>query len=741
MTPRRRARALLATVVAALAAGAALAWTPPTFATFCGEPAAYAWEDPAQAVAAFYAAQGSDPDVRGDPDCLPAARRQSIERSFGDALGWLRRLAFPATPAPGRLGPVFADVAGEPRVRVFLDDDAATADVLACWGTRDLLGLIRFGVTFARGLNRLDDRFVAAHELVHVVQGAQQLFRAASCEPGLPMWVTEGTADALAGAYLRQRVPGFRPSLGGYGPAVMGLRGFDASLTAADAPSLPGGRETERIYRTSSLFTFVAERWNAGGMDLWARAMATPAPVRDDGLAWIDAVLRDPALGVGQPLALVFPSFLASYADWGTTRWPHVGEAVWRHHAFGGCLTASLTPANPSFRLELDLENLAGACLEVRVSGLAGDQLAVVNAIARAPDVEGIDDLHLGFVRSDGRLYDPFPRDCELAEVLAPPAAAACVVQPWTGRRDARPGVPGFARIWPGETIYGGNPSSELLVFARAPADPTDVLHGNRTPKTYAIAFALETATVAVDGRSVGPVYASANFGAPGFAGPPRWPGDGETNAIDPSRMMFGQQLPGVASFAAAPAGGIYQIQFIEGDDLHEDGIRRAFGVELLDASIPFRAVGTFFGRLTGVDVTRPSLGSLIVATEPARVTVEAWTDDHVKLRVDATWCYNDEIERDERSDLARCRVERAFAATVWLPFGDGYDGDTPFASVDSPVQELYREVFARGVGFDVDALFTPPPALGGAPPSLELVGTIGQCFVTCMAEFSRCDE
>lgn len=200
MTPRRRARALLATVVAALAAGAALAWTPPTFATFCGEPAAYVWEDPSRALAAFYAAQADDPDVRGDPDCLPAARRQSIERSFGDALGWLSGMSFPATPAPDRLGPVFADVAGEPRVRVFLDDTAETADVLACWGTRGFLGLIRFGVTFARGLNRLDDRLVAAHELVHVVQGAQRLFRAASCDPGLPVWVTEGTADAFAGA-------------------------------------------------------------------------------------------------------------------------------------------------------------------------------------------------------------------------------------------------------------------------------------------------------------------------------------------------------------------------------------------------------------------------------------------------------------------------------------------------------------------------------------------------------------
>jgi hypothetical protein len=125
--------------------------------------------------------------------------------------------------------------------------------------------------------------------------------------------------------------------------------------------------------------------------------------------------------------------------------------------------------------------------------------------------------------------------------------------------------------------------------------------------------------------------------------------------------------------------------------------------------------------------------------------------------------------------------------ADVWLPFGDAWDVQEPYASIDSPVQALYREAFAASVGFG--PAFRPPvPPSPGAPPSpppgpaappavggpaavagafvcdcgcegpaaleaaaLEIarlgpagaaqVGAITQCAMSCAAQWATCEE
>jgi hypothetical protein len=292
------------------------------------------------------------------------------------------------------------------------------------------------------------------------------------------------------------------------------------------------------------------------------------------------------------------------------------------------------------------------------------------------------------------------------------------------------------------------------VIVSRVPDAPTDAKDANRDGRRYPVTFALQFAEATADGRDVGPVQAAANLRAPGHTGLATLPGEGDGGgAFDPSRMLFGQQLPGglaVPSAVAAqlPGAGIFVVQLMEGDDLDGDDVGRSFSLSLGERPIPPGATGTFPGAFSGTDLRRPGLGSAIVdAGEPSgegpsgRVTVLGWDADHVRLRVEASWCHGDELREGEG-----CRVRRPFAAEVWLPFGDAYDVDHPYLSVDSPVQALYREAFARAVGFGAGFSIPSPPTGPAAPPVPAPTATAGgggvafACDCSCdgMVAFER---
>jgi hypothetical protein len=79
-------------------------------------------------------------------------------------------------------------------------------------------------------------------------------------------------------------------------------------------------------------------------------------------------------------------------------------------------------------------------------------------------------------------------------------------------------------------------------------------------------------------------------------------------------------------------------------------------------------------------------------------------------------WCYADELRPE-----VGCATPRTFEASAWLAFGDAYDGAEPYASVDSPVQAIYRRVYGAalfGAGGGPDGPTLPVPAPGPAAPS-----------------------
>ena len=48
-----------------------------------------------------------------------------------------------------------------------------------------------------------------------------------------------------------------------------------------------------------------------------------------DWLDWLDTLLRHGDAGPKTPLYLVFPDFMANYAQWGSTKYEHIGDENW----------------------------------------------------------------------------------------------------------------------------------------------------------------------------------------------------------------------------------------------------------------------------------------------------------------------------------------------------------------------------------------------------------------------------
>jgi hypothetical protein len=721
---RRPARRLALALAVLLAAATAHAWTPDVFDAYCGDARFTVTRDPNVATAAWYAAQTGDPDVPGDPACAALPQVAWFESALPEALRRLAVEPFPANPAPGRLGPVRPDATGRLGVRFYVADmDGGYANVVACQrAAADQLGLLTVGAGTIDRLSRLSVPYVSLHELVHVVQGAQALERATCDGAGLPLWVTEGPADALATLHIRETFPSFTPApVNGLGRNLLGLRPYTASLTAPDRePALTGLFS----YRSSSLFRFVAERWHGGDHAIWASSMGVAAPGGRDGLAWLDAVLQDPRFGVKQPLALVFPSFLASYAGWGradSERWPHVGEAAWRNVAFGRCTEVVLSPQRSAETVPIGIEPIAGHCVQVRVEGVPAGQVASVEVLARAADLADVDDLHLGVVELGLAPRDGGPRLCVQAELLAPLALPACVAKPFTTQRQVGPDTLHARAFQASEVLTTGAAWTDTYVLARVPARPTDAAHAHRRVKTYGVTFALQLAVATVNGASVGPVQAAGNQVAPGHHGLPMLPGAGDYapgGLLDPSRLLFGQQGPGAAmSTMADDVGpGLFLLQLLEGADPDGDDVGRSFGVTFEDGSLAPGSLGSFPAALSGTDPDRAGLGSAIVDASQGgaprtRVEVQGWDADHVRLTIRGPWCYADELREGQG-----CSVERTLEADVWLPFGDAWDLQAPYASIDAPVQALYREAFAAAVGFG-PGFSSFPPAPPAAPP------------------------
>lgn len=722
------------------------------------------------ATAEFYANLSRDLDRPHDPTqadprwCLPEPHRSWLLTGLSESLSWYATLGF-ANPSPARLGPVtkpswpLANPAF-PTNRVYASEFLPPDSARAWLSSPNLLQpfladrTIGVAVTNCGAINaRAPERsalaymvfnpaklvrgpahetaFVGAHELLHVVQRAQPLYASGSACNNMPKWIDEGLADALGSAFVHRTGPvNWHPDDGQlFSHDLLNLRRYDVSLfTNVPFPE----PDWTLAYGASSFWRWLVERYADDDYGLLARVMATPPanPDAPDWMRWLDAGFGiDGTWGISHDLPIAFTSFLGSYADWGTSRWPHVGDAAWRPLAFGECETVTLTPDAPEAQLDVSLEPYAGRCVNVQVEGMPEGQRTwysirapgeLISDASSSIRLAG-DDLHVAKVFWDGELLDPNILTTCLAEEMGTEPTRfipACVLH-----RDAASNRTTLVYTLLTPERDGGS-WTDLIVLVRAPEKPNDAEYRGLPERDYRVTFALETAAASVDGGSLGKVYGSGNDRPPGLRQMPVLAGDGfaDPDAIDVSKLMFSQRAPGglAAEFATSNATGLYRLWLISGDDPGEDDFRYLFTLTPEGAGLQYGATGRFTGwTLSGTDADRFGSTGSMLGGDPgaASVTVLAWTQDHLRLRVRGDWCYSNERDRD-----SRCTVTRTLDAELWLAFGDAYDGSNRFETVDTPMQAIYRKTFAHAVwgelgsDFDVDKLIRPPGSPGGNP-------------------------
>ncbi|MFU8890020.1 MAG: hypothetical protein ACNA8N_15605, partial [Trueperaceae bacterium] len=509
-----RARRLLAALALAATASLAWAWTPERFEVFCGWPAHYVGgQGPAATGLAHYADGRGGADFVTEADCLTPERKAWIERSARTIMAAYRNLGF-ADPSPDRLGPVVGTGADQ-AVRIYVHErptGAFYADTLApclASGAKDLgrLSIVSLNTEVARTAVAPKLYYILAHELFHVVQNAQRFkvgegTRSCLIDP----WVAEGTADAIATHLTRQMYPAFDPPLGA--PWVrnyVGLRPYDVALTAEASAAREGVRERVNVlaYRASSFWRHLVETHLRDDWRVLARflAQSNDAGGRDDWLRWADRLLRAERQ-IRLPMPMAFADFLTDYATWGEAKYGRsIGGEAWLREAFGGCSVVSLNPRQPLRFVTLELEPHSGACIRVVVGGLQSDALAAVRVVARDPDVDRLDQLHLGlatstaFSRLDGLDFDGF--DCHDYLRGGGPRGSTCTFNPFVGV-EPNAATDEVVKTWRSgpQRPRAGHGFENLYVVTRAPLDPRDARHRDRTRQTVRLAIGLETAAL-----------------------------------------------------------------------------------------------------------------------------------------------------------------------------------------------------------------------------------------------------
>lgn len=805
-----------------------------TFELFCGYPAGETRSEPWQGgtfYETFYGGRlASDPDLwddaQGSP-CPPTRNAGRLIDALADAHAWLIGLGL-RDPGFRRIGPIVRHSILAPtangtndRVRVYLNERPFGAsasggshheflgrvygsDCTAGSGPDLSLPFVTYVGSKVARLDRAGVDSIAAHELVHVLQDGQALWaQRPNCDE-VPAWISEGIAQAFAAKYARERVPGLRPPIADRS-LLLGRRDFRIPLVEDGPPYSPLPYDAHAFWR------WLVETYGDDAYAFLARVVGTPLPNPEaaDWLGWLERGLTGSDWGVRRPLSLLFPQFLASHAEWGTSRWPHIGDAKWRNAVYGakglpadGCEVVDLSLARPSASLLVsDLAALSGRCVRVRFSGegVAADQPITYWARVIRPHLDtldpgnatrDVDGLHLMFLEWGGVLRDGGVARCHEEEAYYVPRRrepamsflVPCSAKPYTSERPTE----SWMRMW--ETpVRSGGAWSDVLLLARTPEIASDAAQAAAGMPSFLLEFSLDAQRMTVDGQPAGPTQGGVNYRPPGFTRPPVLAEDGapDFEAFDPSLQMFGQQAPGGLGpgMVASSASGIENVLVGESFDGDGDDVGRLFSFVNRGDPIPYGATGTFPGwSVEGVDPNHPAV--FLGSDEPtASVTVRAWDDGGIHLAAAGTWCYANEVDDDRN-----CIVSRTIEAELWLAFGDTYDPELRYVTRDTPVQALYREAFAGSVGFaigfdfdlDVDDLGAPPgapSAPGGAggsggggvaeapgfvctctcdvlaeidrlsesidastPGAIELVMSIGNCALRCVAEFAACE-
>ncbi len=717
------------------------AWTPEVFEVYCGESYADAGTGAITAVVASDLAESLkslnarsylfydklygiyDPDIAGNPECVSAGRRTMVESYAAEISQALKNLGF-SSPSPKRLGPVVQGKTGAKVIRIYAKEgfDSIASTLAPCSKGEQFddtrLSLMTYSAGQLNNSPPMQLYYILAHELIHVVQNAQQFrYLEDTDKCTLPGWLGEGTADALAVYLTHKHFPSYYPPISlGIGKNIHGIRPYDKNLAWQNSDKLPD-------YRSSSFWTYLAERYHKGRYDFLSSYFAVPDlnPGVDDWFDWLDTLLlndEEVKASTKGGLYLVFPDFLANYASWGGKKYPHISEKQWLQEAFGGCHTVTLSPQQASRGLSLELEPLSGQCIRVSVGGLNPGQLSAVKLMLSDSNEAALDNLHLAPVSMTSNMQG-YGTNFNCYEMSKKFPQGSCLEKPFTGSKASK-GQEGasFVKTWlslPQETATGSY--ENLFILAHSPVNPSQQKHANRVKQKVTLKIGLETtsfsstvkpASPKTQGRVMNPAASNADeLGATPMKG-------GEaagnlagmmTNPELMSQMMFLMpQMPVDVASLMSGVGfkGLNQIVLEDvsmQDDELEPGL--SFTILLMPPGIPFGATGTFKGVANGMLEPQTGLEGMFFpwplpkegeVPENAVVEVLEYSDALLHLKLSGTVCQWANLQRDSSGAVTSCSKVDSFSGEISKPFGWLYDLEQTFTSIDTPGMEVYRK-------------------------------------------------
>jgi len=769
----------------------AYGWTPDQFSIVCAK------EIPIKVPLS------SDPDLNSGitttiekvvaDDCMSASKKQQIEGYATEALRQWKSYKF-KSPSPGHLGPVIQSEKKGKAVKIYglvdSGEDLAktTSNCLKSNKIVDLFSQLHIGVN---KYNKLPPQYLfryTAHEIAHVVENAQAFQKESKACYEIPGWLYEGIADALSADLTQTRFNHY-PRLNSESRMLYGLRPYHKNFVRTGSRKLVS--TALNGYRTSSFWRYLKEKYYGNRFDFLSVYLNIPNhQITSNGwISWLDLLLQTDAPGPKKPLYLVYPDFVANYANWGKDKFKKVGDKAWLSEGFGGCHQLSLSPKQAKRSLSLKVEPISAQCIKIAVGGVKPGETFSVKFMAKHADMKMLDQIHLSTAYIDTTVASTKKKfNCYKD---ANTKKSTCVNKPFTGK------MPGQnpqmkSRTWLSEPLIADsqNVDSQYMV-SFVPINPTDNKHVNNSKTTIQLTVALDhtsltTSTIGKAKKATTQAGLSGQVGSTNLNALSTIPMSGSlgvanvmslegllANTESLSLLPFGMNIPDVTE-------GLRGLHIVTFDDLVEkdDSDGESEFVSKIRVMLAFEepiqpgSTGSFKGSVFGMlnpdlEDTNPNNMLVNIGDEPSGIVeIIEYSTDLLHMKASGTYCriYN-------MSEAGVCQQVESFQAEVVKPFGLAY-GTAGFNSVDTPGMKLYRGELAAKVVTklmdetrnapepDTDEAEASPPSqaqscscscqeyqqltqsidgISESPPEDPM--QMMKCMMPCMMQYAQCEE
>ena len=669
-----------------------------------------------------------------DIDCMPKKKRKLLEKYLAEILQSLKALGF-NSPKGKSLGPVVEGYNSKDKVVEIYTGTSGLADTAgACLGSGERrsepYSYISINEKLFNELAPYRAFVFLGHELIHVIQHSQKFYLKSNACHKIPLWVMEGTADAIIYDLTYKRFNYAPRAISNIHKNFYGLRHYDYAF----AYTFPDAYNYVENYRSSSFWKYLKSHYYKNNFKFIARYLnVLPKNVgQEDWLAWLNQLLISDKYGPKKPLYLVYPEFIAHYANWGKYKYKKLinnaneREKKWLKGSFSGCKTITLSPSNNLKKtLFFELEPISAQCFTVAVKGLGATNNASIKIMAYDSSKKKLDNLHISTAYAEFPYIETKKSFNCYKDVPKYQASKTCVDTPIMGdipRKKAfgkhSDGLR-LVKVWRSKAQkFDSVKKKNLYILSHVPLKPSDKKHTNRKKQKVELTIALDFTKFKTKGNKAskktvkksmkkGSRQVSSEVGLMGATGTqnsmdiPMMGAEGGMNLSSMmngneglSKLLMGMNIPDVT----ASLRGIHQIT-LKDFETNGDEVKHNLILNLIfEEPIKVGSIGKFKANIMGsvgeedemikVSGTSVDMSNLITNVgDEASATVEIleYSKEMLHIKAQGSYC------EGRSATTGECLNVEDFSAEIFKPLGLAY-GSGGLKSMDSPGMKIYRK-------------------------------------------------